>query len=293
MISRENAFSVHLATLTRAQFDKLSSFIHCETGIRIPPSKKTMVEVRLRKRLRAVSMNNFEDYCKYLFSDEGFSNEIIHMIDVITTNKTDFFREPKQFPFLVETAVPELIQKSGAGVRRRLRVWSAGCSTGEEPYTVAMCLSDFAESHKSVNFDYSILATDISTDVLKRAINAVYDFEKVEPVPMHMKKKYLLKSKDSKKRLVRIVPEIRAKIQFERLNFMDDSSKLQEKMDIIFCRNVIIYFDKATQEKIIRKLIENLVPEGYLFIGHSETLFAMNLPLIQQAPSIYKKKMII
>lgn len=288
-ISENGAERLHTASLSDKQFDKLSMFIHDECGIKIPPTKKTMLEVRLRKRLRTLGMPNFEEYVKFLFSDTGMSDEIVHMIDVVTTNKTDFFREPKQFPFLADVALPDLIKSYKIGNGRKFKIWSAGCSTGEEPYTLAIVLSEFAASTDIKSFDYSILATDISTEVLKKAAMAVYDMERAEPIPFELKKKYLLRSKDPHKKIVRIIPELRRKVEFARVNFMDYNLGLKEKVDVIFCRNVIIYFDKETQEQIIRKLIDNLVPGGYLFLGHSETLFSMNLPLMQLAPSIYKK----
>jgi chemotaxis protein methyltransferase CheR len=280
---------LHSASLNDKQFEKLSLFIHEECGIKIPPTKKTMLEVRLRKRLRTLGIPNFDEYVKFLFSDSGMNDEIVHMIDVVTTNKTDFFREPKQFPFLTDYALPEIIKAYKVGNGRKLKVWSAGCSTGEEPYTLAIVLNEFAENTETRNFDYSILATDISTEVLNKAAMAIYDMERVEPIPFELKKKYLLRSKDPQKKVVRIVPELRKKVEFARVNFMDYNLGLKEKVDVIFCRNVIIYFDKETQERIIRKLTDNLNSGGYLFLGHSETLFSMSLPLTQLAPSIYKK----
>ncbi len=280
---------LHMAVLNESQFQKLSVFIHDECGIKIPQTKKTMLEVRLRKRLKSLGMPNFDDYLKFLFSDSGMRDEMIHMIDVVTTNKTDFFREPKQFPFLTERALPELINLYKIGPGRKFRIWSAGCSTGEEPYTLSIVLSEFVEQTNFKTFEFSISASDISTEVLQKAAMGIYDYERVEPIPLELKKKYLLKSKDHSKRIVRIIPELRKKVEFFRVNFMDNDFGLKEKMDVIFCRNVIIYFDKATQERIIRRLTENLNPGGYLFLGHSETLFSMDLPLTQLAPSIYRK----
>ncbi|MGE5683357.1 MAG: CheR family methyltransferase, partial [Bacillota bacterium] len=258
-----------------------------ECGIKMPPAKKVMLEARLRKRLKDLSIDKFSEYCDYLFSSKGVESELIHMIDVVTTNKTDFFREPHQFTYLVERALPELITAHQAGIKRKLKVWSAGCSTGEEPYTLAIVLSEFAEEYQL--FDFSILASDISTQVLEKAQLGIYDSSRIDSLPLALKKKYFLKSKDKDKPLVRVVPELRHKVTLKRINFMDNDLKAGENQDIIFCRNVIIYFDKPTQEKLIRKFCSLLNYDGYLFVGHSETLFNMDLPLVQVAPSIYRK----
>ena len=183
--------------------------------------------------------------------------------------------------------MPTLILEQKAGLRKKLTVWSAGCSTGEEPYTLAIVLREFAE--KKPGFLFSILATDISTEVLEIAKRAIYKREKVNPVPLLLKKKYLLKSKDKQKELVRIIPELRSLVQFRRLNFMDNVFGIQQPVDIIFCRNVIIYFDKNTQEKLIYKFYRNLNPGGYIFMGHSETLSGLKMPLVSVAPTVYRK----
>lgn len=275
------------APMTQVEFDKISRFIYNECGIKMPPIKKVMLEARLRKRLKELNISSFGAYCDYVFSSDGIENELIHMIDVVTTNKTDFFREPHQFSFLVEKALPALINSHEAGLRRNLRLWSAGCSTGEEPYTLAIVLSEFALEYPG--YDFSILASDISTQVLEKARLGIYDLNRIDPVPLSLKKKYFLKSKDKDKQLVRVIPELRQKISLRRINFVDDDFGVREMQDIIFCRNVIIYFDKQMQENLIKKLCQNIVPDGYLFVGHSETLFNLDLPLVQVAPSIYKK----
>lgn len=274
-------------SLSHSDFRKLSSFIHREIGIKMPETKKIMVEARLRKRLRELDMNSYEEYCKYTFSKEGHNNELINMVDVITTNKTDFFREPRQFKFLSEESLPELLKTAGSGNRRPLNVWSAGCSSGEEPYTLAMVLNEFAENFSKYN--YNILATDISTHVLEKASVAIYDENRIAPVPTDLAKKYFMRSKDKQKKLVRVIPELRKTIYFKWLNFMDQDYGINESFDIIFCRNVIIYFDKDTQDKLIAKLVSYLNTGGYLFLGHSESIFNTDLPLVQLAASTYRK----
>ena len=273
--------------LSEKDFRRLGEFIHATYGIKMPPVKKTMLEARLQKRLRKLGMESFKEYIKFLFSPEGMKEELPEMVNEVTTNKTDFFREPAHFTYLVQTAIPELINSTGAGVRRPLGVWSAGCSTGEEPYTLAMVLDNYAEKMES--FRYNILATDISMQVLEKAALGIYEEDKVLPVPLEMKKKHLLRSKDRKKKHVRIVPELRSKVHFRPLNFMDGDFGMREKMDIIFCRNVIIYFDRPTQEGLLNRLVSHLVPNGYVFMGHSETLSGLNVPLKLVASTVYRK----
>ena len=275
------------AVISDKDYERLSRLIYCECGIKMPPTKKVMLEARLRKRLRVLGLPTFGRYCDYLFSKEGLEDELISMIDVVTTNKTDFFREPKHFDFLAAVALPQLISLYGAGVKRGLNIWSAGCSTGEEPYTIAMVLSEFRHVHPPLEF--MILGTDISTKVLERAAKAVYKMERAETVPAPMKKKYLLRSKDRDKNLVKIAPEVRHHVSFRRLNFMAEDFQMREPMDIIFCRNVIIYFDRPTQEKLLNRLCDHLVPGGYIFMGHSETLSGLRVPLVSAGPTVYRK----
>jgi chemotaxis protein methyltransferase CheR len=273
--------------LSRKEFRLLGEFIQQEAGIKMPPVKKTMLEGRLQKRLRSLGMNSFSEYCNYLFSPEGIKQEVVQMLDVVTTHKTDFFREPVHFKYLTDTIIPELIASNGTGKRRPLGIWSAGCSTGEEPYTLAIVLSEFAERHKG--FSFFILATDISVKALDKARLAIYHESKVEPVPHPLRKKYLLRSRDREKRLVRITPELRDIVHFRHLNFMSDDYGMREQMDIIFCRNVLIYFERPTQKRLINNFCRHISPGGYLFLGHSETLSGYDVPLMQSGPNIYRK----
>lgn len=247
-----------------------------------------MLQGRLMKRLRHLDMNSFDGYCDYIFSPEGKAQELFNMLDAVTTNKTDFFREPKHFDILTSTVLPELAQNQGAGIRRRLAMWSAGCSTGAEPYTIAMILAEYATGHEE--FDYVIYATDISTKVLAKAREAIYTEKEAAPIPLALKKKYLLRSKEKSRELVRIVPGLRKRLEFSRLNFMDRDYNIKAGMDVIFCRNVIIYFNRDTQEMVLRRLCRHLRLGGYLFTGHSETLSGFALPLTQVTATVYRKE---
>lgn len=275
---------VHNAKLTKGDFQKLSTFIYREFGIKLPPVKQTMLESRLQKRLKVLDIPTFDEYCNFLFSAEGQQQEVVHMIDLVTTNKTDFFRESGHFDFLLEHALPELGREY---TNCLVKIWSAGCSSGEEPYTLAMVMSEFKETTGLT--DFTILGTDLSTHVLNKAITAVYPEERVAGIPLSLKRKYLLKSKDALKKTVRIAPSLRKRVQFQRLNFIDNELPVPADFDIIFCRNVIIYFDKITQEKVINKLCNKLRTGGYFFLGHSESISNMEVPLIQIKPTIFRK----
>lgn len=275
------------ARLTDKDFERFSRLVYNHCGIKLPSHKRSMLEARLRKRLRAHNLNNFEDYADMVFTREDSTEELVKLIDVVTTNKTDFFREPAHFDYLVNSALPFLIDNFRAGVDNPLKVWSAGCSTGKEPYTLAMVLKEYQLGTPGFKFD--ILGTDICTDVLDKAVQGIYSSIKADPIPERLKKKYLLKSKQKDNRQVRIVPALRSLTRFRRLNFMDDDFGFKEPFDIIFCRNVIIYFDRPTQEKLLGKLVENLDLGRYIFLGHSETLLGLNLPLKQMAPSVYRR----
>jgi len=286
-MSATMAESLATVTMTRNDFAFFSNLIQSRCGIKMPDIKKTMLESRLRKRLRHLGLKNFREYLEYIESPAGKTSELVSMIDVVTTNKTDFFREAAHFDYLYSNSVPNLMERFGAGRNRDLRIWSAGCSSGEEPYTLAMVLSDYSRNEEKLAF--SILGTDISTQVLEKAKRAVYAEEKVEPVPTVMKKRYLLRSRDKNSKLVRIVPGLRKLVEYGRLNFLDDNYGINQKFDVIFCRNVLIYFERENQRSILLKLLKHLVPGGYLFTGHSETLHSLNLPLKLKAPSVYRK----
>ena len=271
------------AGISDRQFKRLSAFIERELGIKMPDTKRVMLESRLQKRLRAVRIDSYDEYIDRVFS--GDDTELIHMIDVVTTNKTDFFREPDHFDILTKRILPKALERSGE--RCSMSFWSAGCATGEEPYTLAMVLEEFSAAH--CGFDYRIIASDISTRALDAAINAVYDADRVIPVPPSYKKKYLLRSRDPARNEVRIKRELRDKVSFLRINFMDDGFPFDGQFDVIFCRNVIIYFDRATQERILGRMCRYLRTGGNLILGHSETLTSMDLPLRGLAPTVYER----
>lgn len=275
----------HEQGISKNDLDRLRSLIYTRSGITLGSDKKTMLELRLKPRLRLLEMESYDEYCAYLFAPEGQAEELIHLLDAITTNKTDFFREPGHFDYLVKKALPEIVARNQSN--RPLVAWSAGCSTGEEPYTLAMVLEEYGLSH--LGFRFKIMATDLCTTVLEKAQLAIFKSNLADPVPPELRRKYFMRSRDRDSDLLRIVPELRQHIEFRRLNFMDSDYGLSEKVDFLFCRNVIIYFDRSTQEQILRKLASNLAPGGYAFLGHSETVHGLDVPLEPVAPALYRK----
>ncbi|MBN2161680.1 MAG: protein-glutamate O-methyltransferase [Pontiellaceae bacterium] len=284
-LTTEGRVNINTAHLSERTFRKFSDFIHARFGIKLPPAKRIMLESRLRKRLRELNIADFDAYAEYVLSGNN-PHELINMADVVSTNKTDFFREPYHFTLLSELVLPDLLQKRH-GRSKPLQVWSAACSTGEEPYTLAMVLSEYAETQEE--FPFRILATDLSTRVLKHAGQAVYAERRVAPIEMELRRKYLLRSKDPGAGVVRITPQLRKLVQFRRLNFLEDPYPEDHCMDVIFCRNVLIYFDRETQQNILSKMCATLRPGGYLFVGHSETLNGLNLPVKVVKSTLYRK----
>lgn len=267
--------------LSNSDLKRLCKLIYEESGISIQADKRIMLEGRLKRRMSKLNLESYGEYCEYLFSGQD-GDELVQLIDAVTTNKTDFFREKAHFDFLASTALSE-ISRSGF---RELVIWSAGCSTGEEPYTLAMVLSEYAEAHPG--FRARVLATDICTAVLGKAELGVFTSESTRQVPPELRKKYFMRSRNPGSDLVRVVPELREMVEFRRVNLIDDFG-IRERVNAIFCRNVIIYFDRPTQERLFERMSRQLVDGGYLFVGHSESLHHMNLPLTPVAPALYRR----
>jgi len=272
--------------LKQDDFERVAHFIETTTGIKVPDGKKTMVEGRLRRRVRALGLKDMAEYCRLVFEEGGFDEESTHLIDAVTTNKTDFFREPSHFAFLTNSVLPEAA-RHGIGYERPFKIWSAASSIGAEPYTIAMVLADYAMLHQGWN--YQVMASDISTKVLAHGVRAIYTEEEIEPVPPEMRKRYLLKSKDRKKSQVRIRPELRQMVSFFRLNVMDTTYPVDHGLDAIFCRNLLIYFDNETQEAVVNRLSRHLRPGGYLFLGHTESMANKAVPLTWLGDAVFQR----
>ena len=268
--------------ISARNFERLARYIYDYSGIKMPSSKRTMLEGRLRRRLRQTGHATFDSYCDYLFKDDGLEGESVFLIDAVTTNKTDFYREPRHFDFMTSHVLPGY-KAAGA---RRIRAWSAACSTGAEPYTMAMVMQRFADEHGGP--DYQILGTDLSTEVLETALRGVYPNEMLTPVPADARR-WVMPARDGRRRESRIHPSLRAKLSLARLNLMDDSYSVGDPFDMIMCRNVMIYFDKQTQAKVLKRLCDRLKSGGYLFIGHSESITGIDLPLTTVANTVFRK----
>jgi chemotaxis protein methyltransferase CheR/two-component system chemotaxis response regulator CheB len=271
--------------LALRDYQRLADLIEGQVGIRLPASKRAMVEGRLRRRVRALQLPDLEAYCRMLFDGGGLAAEMVPLIDAVTTNKTDFFREPQHFDFLKREAVPALLAERTS---RQLKVVSAACSNGAEPYTLAMVLAEMA---LKLAFRFAILGLDISTQMLAQAEAAVYPAAMMDPVPPELRARWVMRSRDPAQELVRMVPELRRAVRFMRLNLMDGSYALDRDIDVIFCRNVLIYFDAANQRAVIQRLAGHLRTGGFLFVGHSDCICGDEHPALKPVSvTVFQKR---
>jgi len=268
--------------LSDDDFKSFKTLIYNKCGISLHDGKKELVRARLNKRLRQTGIKSFKDYYQFLTNDDN-GDELVVMLDAISTNKTSFFREIKHFDFLNEKAFPRY---ASGDCGRRLRFWSAACSSGQEPYTLAISLLEFLG--KNTNFDIKILATDISTKVLSEAQRGVYSTDQMGDIPKPLIRTYFQQGQGRQKGFYRVKPNLRNIISFKRFNLMD-KFPFNSVFQFVFCRNVMIYFDKKTQEKLVNKFYQCIVPGGYLMIGHSESLTGVNHPFKYIQPSVYQK----
>lgn len=266
------------------EFALLRDIVFKESGINLADRKKAMMQSRLIKRLRLLKLNSYEKYCEYLINN--YEDEIINFINCITTNKTDFFREPRHFEFIKNKAMPELEKK-----KRSIRIWSAGCSTGEEPYSIAITIAEYLRNKgvSAISDNIKILATDIDTNVLKTGIAGIYKEESLENIDPQIAGRYFLIQKNESGRQIVVRDSIKNTVRFKRLNLLDDVFPMKGKFDFIFCRNVIIYFDKKTRDELIRKFYDYLEDDGYFFAGHSENLSNISNKYRLIGNTIYRK----
>ena len=266
-------------------FQKFQHLIYKESGIWLGEHKHALLTGRLARRLRLLGLENMKDYFQLVVQPDQ-QHERAVMIDCITTNQTHFFREPRHFDFLVTEVFPEWQRQAGTGERtKHLRVWSAGCSSGEEPYSLAMLFSNhFPAEH---DWDFEILGTDICTRVLEKARAALYPIEKSKEIPTEFLRAYMLKGKGEQKELMKVSPDLHRLVRFARVNLHADSYPIIGSFDLIFCRNVLIYFDQRSKEKVIASILEHLSPSGFLVVGHSEHLGSTSRMLRAVAPTVY------
>jgi chemotaxis protein methyltransferase CheR len=262
-------------------FRKFQSLILGESGIRLADVKKALLTGRLGRRLRELGLTSFGEYLRLVEAEEP---ERIRMLDLIATNETRFFRESKQFELLDSDILPRWAAEAAEGKRpRRLRAWSAGCSTGEEPYSLAMLLL----AHFPRDWDMEILATDLSTRVLERARAAVFSVAKSKEIPAAFLKTYMLRGTGPEDGKMKAGPEVRALVRFERMNLNDASDEVPGPFDLILCRNVLIYFDSEGKRRVIEGLLSHLAPTGFFFVGHAESLNGITDRVRAVMPSVY------
>lgn len=264
-------------------FNRLRKIANAYTGIIVTDDKYDMYYSRLVKRLRMLQLNDFSEYVEYLEKHRDI--EFTPFIDSITTNLTSFFRENHHFENLKSSIVPELLARKDVG--REIRVWSAGCSTGEEPYTIAMTLLETMNGKTSVR--PSITATDIDTTVLSRASSGIYEISRLEGMPTAIKKRWFFRGKGERSGLVKVSPELKEIINFKQLNLISDWV-IKDRFHVIFCRNVVIYFDRPTKTKLLNKFADHLVDGGYMILGHSESLQGLSDRFETIGKTIYKKR---
>jgi len=266
---------------TQKDFQFLAKTINERTGIVVSDEKFNMFYSRLSRRVRALKLSSFKEYCELVKKDSD-GKETIELTNAITTNLTAFFRENHHFEYLAQHVIPEMMQQNSD---RKFRIWSAGCSTGEEPYSLAMTIreSALATSHWNVDF----LATDLDSNVVATSQQGVYTMSRVEGISKNRLKRFFMRGKGSQQGMVKVKPELTSMIEFGQLNLMDNWRV--EQKDVIFCRNVIIYFNKETKTKLVNKYADSLKTGGYLFIGHSESLYKISDRFELVGNTVYRK----
>jgi chemotaxis protein methyltransferase CheR len=273
-----------LPVLSDGEFTQFQRLIYREAGIALSPAKHSLVAARLARRVRDLSLPTFGAYYRRVVS--GIGDELTWMLNAITTNETHFFRESAQFDLLRDHCCAEWQADAGRGARpRRARIWSAACSTGEEPYSIAMALQDRLGAD---GWDFEITASDLSTAVLAKARAGVWPVDKLRGVPTPLLKRHFLRGSGPEAGRAKISAALRAMVDFRRINLRDEQYPVTGAFDAIFCRNVLIYFDAASRAHVIAKLVERLAPGGYLFLGHAESLIGTTLPLRSVMPAVYK-----
>jgi chemotaxis protein methyltransferase CheR len=277
--AQQGAIASALAAVSDRDFARYQAFINAEAGIWLAPVKKALLVGRLARRLRELGLTSYAEYFELVVSSEA---EKVRMLDAICTNETHFFREPRHFEYLADRLFPAWRAEADQGHRpRRLRIWSAACSTGEEPYSLAMTALGALPG-----WDVEILASDLSTKVLARAEAALWPLEKSREIPEAYLKAFMLKGYGSQEGLMKAGPEIRALVRFSRLNLKHEWPTIGQ-FDLVFCRNVLIYFDRETKAKVVNGLLDRLLPQGHLFLGHAESLGGFTSRAKAVLPTVY------
>jgi chemotaxis protein methyltransferase CheR len=271
--------------LTPEAYRYVVDLVYQHSRIRLGEDKQALLANRLRHRLKELAISSYKKYCQLLDPVAG-PEEIEHLVDLITTNHTKFFREPEHFSFLAKKALPALLPRHlKDGVP--LKVWSAACSSGEEPYTLAIALSEAMRAYPSVPWE--IFASDISRRMLDRAQQGIYRMEAVEPVPPDLLKRYFQEGVGARTGFCRVKAEVRSRVMFHRINLFQPEYPVPSRFQVIFCRNVMIYFDAASRATLVHRLSQHLAHGGYLIVGHSESLFGIRHSLESIQQGVYYK----
>ena len=274
-----------MAAIETTDYEFIRQLVYQHSRINLGPDKVELVCSRLRKRLRSLNLDSFRPYIEFLRSPAG-EDEMTDLLDVITTNVTDFFREAAHFDFMRTTALPDWVKAKGRKPSDVFRVWSAACSSGEEPYTLAITLAEYFREQPQ--YRWEIVASDLSTRMLDRAHLGIYRLERIKLPQPEWLRRYFQRGTGKQEGFARVKPELREQITFQHLNLMQSPYPFQERFQLVFCRNVMIYFDRKTQEQLVPRLRAQLDPTGYLFVGHSESLIGIDQALKVVRPSIYR-----
>jgi chemotaxis protein methyltransferase CheR len=278
--------SIEVRPLTDREFRMLQKLIYREAGIFLSDAKKALVSGRLTRRVRALGLETFSAY--YEAVEENRSGERTQMIDSICTNETKFFREPKQFEFIDQVLLPRWKKDGASGLRpKRVRVWSAACSTGEEPYSLAMVLASHFPPGEG--WTTEIVASDLSTKVLATARDGVWPIDRSDDIPVAYRRAYMLRGTGPESGRMRAHPMLKSMIDFRQVNLIRGDSDLRGAFDLILCRNVLIYFSRESKESVLQRLIQHLAPSGHLFLGHAESLNAAAYGLLNAGPAVYSR----
>jgi len=271
--------------LSDDDFWAFSELVFDKAGINLHQGKKELVRTRLARRIREGGFDSFKAYYDYVIQDDS-GDELVHLLDAISTNLTSFFRESKHFDFMVDRFLPEVVASRKKGGARRLRIWSAGCSTGEEPYSIAMAVLEALP--EAGRWDLRILATDLSTTALGTAWRGLYHMDRLTGVPPDRLRRYFQKGRGDWEDWYRVKEGVRSKVAFRRLNLVHPFP-FKGRFHLVFCRNVMIYFNKETQNRLVSAIHQVIEPGGYLFIGHSESLTGLDHRYQYVQPTIYRK----
>jgi chemotaxis protein methyltransferase CheR len=269
-----------------SDYEFIRELVYHHSRINLGPDKKALVSARLGKRLRATNITSISDYCRFL-QDKESDDELSHLIDAISTNHTFFFREKQHFDFLSSSVLPEMIQRQRKERWTCFNVWSAACSSGEEPYSIAIALAE--HFGRTPTWPWRVEATDISHRILKKARVAVYQEDCVSKVDPALLRAHFQKGFGPQDGNYRVKPHVQDGVTFRQLNLLDGAVPFAEPFHVIFCRNVMIYFDRPTQEELVQKLTQRLVPGGYLYVGHAESLSGIRHSLETVKPAIYRR----